>query len=100
MLVYPKSWKAEALTMPVPGAKMSTHGPKFESKLRTSALVTLPTKSAPGAGDFRLYEHASAAELPAELTWTRPAATARVTARSAARNCRLPKLALMTAGLM
>ena len=83
--------------MDEPGAKMSTHEPKFEYEARVSVESVAPTVMADGAlaGDA---VHASAFELPAATTTVMPLATARATASFIDALDPPPRLMLRTAG--
>jgi hypothetical protein len=80
-----------------PGAKRSTHGPKFENDERASADVEDPTviATASPAGDDK---HAFELELPAATTNVTPSATPRCTAMSSEEDRPPPRLMFATAG--
>lgn len=81
-----------------PGAKMSTHVPKFENDERASVMVVEPTVMAFGAraGDC---VQASALLLPAETAKVTPSFIAFWTAVSSDEEAPPPKLMFATAGV-
>src|SRR5262249_52125050 len=83
--------------IPEPGAKRSTHVPKFEYGARASREFEAPTVSAPGtrAGD---WEQAGALSLPAATTVVIPAARRLLTSVSSAVDGEPPRLMFTTAG--
>src|SRR5258708_24442223 len=82
-----------------PGANMSTQVPKLEKLACESQLVLAPTLIAAGAlpGEF---VQASVAPFPAAVTTVIPALVARCTASFNAWSYGLPRLMLITAGLI
>src|SRR5262245_33026845 len=80
-----------------PGAKMSTHVPKFENDDRASVVVVEPTVMAVAtrAGEEL---HALALLLPAAMAKVTPEAMALATAVSRAVETPPPRLMLATAG--
>ncbi len=93
---------AVSLSMPAevidePGAKMSTHVPKFENEDRKSSTVVEPTVIA-SVTRARDWLHGSALWLPAETAYVTPSAMEVRSASSKAVDTLPPKLRLSTAG--
>src|ERR1051325_4204016 len=82
-----------------PGAKMSTHVPKFEKEERASVEVVEPTviAAATRAGE---EPQASALLLPAAMEYVTPELIELLTAVSSAEDAPPPRLMFATAGLM
>jgi hypothetical protein len=87
--------RLDAEIMSLPGAKMSTHEPKFEKLARISVIVDAPTVMADGsdAGDV---EQASRLLFPAATVYTTPAATLVATAAFMEMEKGPPRLMLAT----
>jgi hypothetical protein len=85
--------------MCMPGAKMSTHEPRFEKSANASVEVVAPTVIAEAALDGEKLQ-ASEYELPAATTNVIPSATPRATASLIATSIPelVPRLMLATAG--
>ena len=83
--------------MLLPGAKMSTHVPKFENEERASVVVVEPTVIALGSRDGETL-HAFWFSFPAATAKVTPSATAPATALSTADEAAPPRLMLATAG--
>jgi hypothetical protein len=85
--------------MCMPGAKMSTHEPRFEKSANASVEVVAPTVIAEAALDGEKLQ-ASEYELPAATTNVIPSATPRATASLIATSIpeMVPRLMLATAG--
>jgi len=90
---------AQAEVMDEPGAKMSTHVPKFEKDERASVEVVEPTviAAATRAGDC---VQASTLLLPAAIEYVTPELIELLTAVSSALDAPPPRLMFATAGLM
>jgi hypothetical protein len=86
--------------MCIPGAKMSTHEPRFEKSAKESVEVVAPTVIADASLDGEKV-HASEYELPAATTKVIPSATPRATASLIATSMpdMVPRLMLATAGV-
>src|ERR1044072_3556608 len=80
-----------------PGAKMSTHVPKFEKDERASVEVVEPTVIAAATREGEKL-HALALLLPAATAKVTPALMALLTAVSSAEEAPPPRLMLATAG--
>src|SRR5689334_4548635 len=83
--------------MLLPGAKISTHVPKFENDARASVVVVAPTVIALGSRAGELPQ-ASRLSFPAATAKVTPSATAAATALSTADEAAPPRLMLATAG--
>src|SRR5215212_4511450 len=97
MVFVAVSDEAHAEVIEEPGAKMSTHVPKFEKDERASELVVEPTVMAAGVRAGETLQ-AFWFSLPAATAKVTPALMALLTAVSSAEEAPPPRLMLATAG--